>query len=181
MCSRRTIIDAMRCDAATLAPGAVVVEFSGNALTPCMADPEGHRRTGNAYWEHYRADTQTAISVFAPAHSRVYLAGAPISRVQEATGDFHGGLVNAMYEELASAYGDVVTYVDAGASVLEHATGPRRCRASRTSRARAGPISAGEASTWCALRTAATSVPPPRRPSAVSSPPARSGRAAPSA
>jgi hypothetical protein len=112
--------DAMRRDAATLAPGAVVLEFSGNALTPCMEDAEGHGLTGNAYWEHYRADAQTAISVFAPAHSRVYLAGAPISRVQEATGDFHGGLVNAMYEELASEYGDVVAYVDAGASVLDH-------------------------------------------------------------
>jgi hypothetical protein len=112
--------DAMRSDAATLAPGAVVLEFSGNALTPCMEDADGHGLTGNAYWEHYRADAQTAISFFAPAHSRVYLAGAPISRVQEATGDFHGGLVNAMYDELASLYGDVVAYVDAGASVLDH-------------------------------------------------------------
>jgi len=112
--------DAMRRDAATLAPGAVVLEFSGNALTPCMQGTDGKALSGEAYWEHYRADAQTAISIFAPARSRVYVAGSPISRVQEATGDFHGGLVNAMYEELASEHADVAAYVDAGAAVLDH-------------------------------------------------------------
>jgi hypothetical protein len=112
--------DDMRRDAATLAPGVVVLEFSGNALTPCMEDADGHGLTGDPYWEHYRADAQTAISLFAPARSRVYLAGAPISRIQEATGDFHGGLVNAMYQEIASEHAASVAYVDAGASVLDH-------------------------------------------------------------
>jgi hypothetical protein len=113
-------LDQMRADAITLHPTAVVLEFSGNALTRCMQGPDGQALSGVAYWEHYRADAQAAISIFASAHSRIFVAGSPISRVQEATGDFHGGLVNAMYEELAGEHADVATYVDAGAAVLDH-------------------------------------------------------------
>jgi hypothetical protein len=111
-------LDWMRRDAATLAPGAVVLEFSGNALTPCMKDTAGHGLEGDAYWAHYRADAQTAIDIFAPIGTRVFFAGAPISRSQAASGDFHGGMVNAMYAELANAHAGV-RYVDAGAAVLD--------------------------------------------------------------
>jgi hypothetical protein len=112
-------LDQMRDDAANLAPGAVVLEFSGNNLTPCMEDVDGRGLTGDAYWARYRADAQAAIDTFAPHNTRVYLAGAPISYDQEASGDFHGGLVNAMYEQLAGERVGVV-YVDAGAAVLDH-------------------------------------------------------------
>jgi hypothetical protein len=111
--------DEMHEDAATLAPGAVVLEFSGNNLTPCMEDADGRGLTGDAYWARYRADAQAAIDTFAPHNTRVYLAGAPISYDQEASGDFHGGLVNAMYEQLAGEQVGVM-YVDAGAAVLDH-------------------------------------------------------------
>jgi hypothetical protein len=112
-------LDEMHDDAATLAPGAVVLEFSGNNLTHCMEDADGRGLTGDAYWARYRADAQAAIDTFAPHNTRVYLAGAPISHDQEARGDFHGGLVNAMYEQLASERVGVM-YVDAGAAVLDH-------------------------------------------------------------
>jgi len=112
-------LDEMQADAAALAPGAVVLEFSGNALTPCMEDAAGHGLSGDAYWAHYRADAQRAIEIFAPTNNRVFLAGAPISQHQELTGDFHGGMVNAMYQEIADQY-DAVDYVDAGAAVLDH-------------------------------------------------------------
>jgi hypothetical protein len=112
-------LDEMQADAATYAPGAVVLEFSGNNLTPCMKDETGRGLVDDAYWNRYRADTQTAIDIFAPAGTRVYLAGAPISQRQQLTGDFHGGLVNAMYAEIAAQH-DSVEYVDAGAAVLDH-------------------------------------------------------------
>ena len=111
-------LERMRDDAANLAPGAVVLEFSGNNLTPCMQDTNGQGLTGHAYWRVYRADAQNAIETFAAAHTQVVLAGAPISRNQEASGDFHGGLVNAMYAQFADE--PDVTYVDAGAAVLDH-------------------------------------------------------------
>ena len=38
-------LDVMRADAVELAPGAVVIEFSGNALTPCMQDAHGEPLT----------------------------------------------------------------------------------------------------------------------------------------
>jgi len=111
--------DEMQADAAAVAPGAVVLEFSGNNLTPCMQDRAGHGLVDDAYWARYRADTQTAIEIFAGTDTRVFLAGAPVSHVQELTGDFHGGQVNAMYAEIAGQH-DGVDYVDAGAAVLDH-------------------------------------------------------------
>ncbi len=112
-------LDEMHDDAARLAPGAVVLEFSGNNLTPCMQDVAGRGLTGDAYWARYRADTEAAIEIFGPTNTRVFLAGAPMSRVQATTGDFHGGLVNAMYAEIADQH-DRTVYVDAGAAVLDH-------------------------------------------------------------
>jgi hypothetical protein len=111
--------DEMRADAAALAPGAVVLEFSGNNLTPCMQDAAGRGLTDDAYWERYRADARTAIEIFAPSKTRIFLVGAPLSQHQQLTGDFHGGMVNAMYSEIADQYTGA-DYVDAGAAVLDH-------------------------------------------------------------
>ena len=111
-------LDEMQADAAALAPGAVVLEFSGNALTPCMQDANGHGLVDDAYWARYQADARTAIEIFTPTKTRVFLAGAPISQHQQLTGDFHGGMVNAMYTEIADQYA-AVDYVDAGAAVLD--------------------------------------------------------------
>jgi hypothetical protein len=108
----------MRKDAATLAPGAVVIEFSGNALTTCMKSLDGQRLSGDAYWDRYHTDAQTVIDIFGPTGTRVFFAGSPISRLQEESGDFNGGKINAMYAQLASEH-DGVEYVDAGAAVLD--------------------------------------------------------------
>jgi hypothetical protein len=110
--------DEMESDAVTYAPGAVVLEFSGNNLTPCMQDTAGRGLTDDAYWAKYTADAEHAIALFTPTKSQVFLSGAPISQHQESTGDFHGGLVNAMYREIADRH-DAVEYVDAGAAVLD--------------------------------------------------------------
>ena len=42
-------LDLMRTDALRLQPGAVVVEFSGNAFTACMMDAAGQPLAGAAY------------------------------------------------------------------------------------------------------------------------------------
>jgi hypothetical protein len=83
-----------------------------------MQDASGHGLVDDAYWARYRADTQAVIDLFAPSKTLVYLAGAPISQHQQLTGDFHGGLVNAMYADIAAEH-DEVEYVDAGAAVLD--------------------------------------------------------------
>ena len=54
--------DRMRQVEATYHPQAVELEFSGNNLTPCM---KGYELYTAAYYKKYRADTLTAIKIFA--------------------------------------------------------------------------------------------------------------------
>ena len=94
-------------------PQAVELEFSGNALTPCM---KGFARPGRAYYKKYRADTEAAIDIFASAGAHVYLIGAPISRTQSSAGSDWDAL-NLQYAQIAAADPQHVTYVDAGSTV----------------------------------------------------------------
>jgi hypothetical protein len=107
----------MRADAATLHPDAVVVEFSGNAFTPCMHALDGSPLRGAAYFEKYAADAATVLDIFTPGHTLVYFAGAPISRGAERTNDPTSADLHAIYASLAqsSPYG---RFTDAGAAVL---------------------------------------------------------------
>jgi hypothetical protein len=107
----------MRADAKVIHPDAVVVEFSGNALTPCMKGPHGTLLSSAAYFEKYTTDAAAALSIFSPEHSIVFYAGAPISRDAERSGDPTTARLHAMYAAVArsSPYG---RYTDAGASVL---------------------------------------------------------------
>jgi hypothetical protein len=107
----------MRADAASLHPDAVVVEFSGNALTRCMRALDGSALAGAAYFEKYAADAAAVLDIFTPGHALVFFAGAPISRRAERTGDPTAPTLHAIYATLARStpYG---RYTDAGASVL---------------------------------------------------------------
>jgi hypothetical protein len=107
----------MRSDATTLHPDAVVVQFSGNDLTPCMRRPDGQQRQGPAYFNKYESDASEVLKIFAPEHTLVFFAGSPISRSEQATDDAGPLQLNAIYTRIAqfSAYG---RYIDAGASVL---------------------------------------------------------------
>jgi hypothetical protein len=107
----------MRADAASLHPDAVVVEFSGNALTPCMKILDGTAVSGAAYFEKHAADAAAVLDIFTPGHALVFFAGAPISRRAERTGDPTTPTLHAIYAALARStpYG---RYSDAGASVL---------------------------------------------------------------
>lgn len=91
-------------------PVAVQLQFSGNALTPCM---HGYTAGSQAYYEKYRADTQAAIQIFPDAH--IYLIGAPITKSEEANPNWD--TLNSQYAQIAADDPRHVTYVDAGAAV----------------------------------------------------------------
>jgi hypothetical protein len=61
---------------------AVILEFSGNALTPCMA---GIRYYTPAYYAKYRTDTMAVLAIWLPTGAHVFLIGAPVTRTQQAT------------------------------------------------------------------------------------------------
>ena len=65
-------LDRMQTDATVLAPTAVVVEFSGNALTPCMTDARGRSLVDDpvAYHDKYRTDAQAVLDVFGATGTR---------------------------------------------------------------------------------------------------------------
>jgi hypothetical protein len=94
-------------------PKAVDIQFSGNALTPCMA---GYAPPSEAYYQKYRSDTLTAINIFAPSGAHIYLIGAPISRSQQES-EPNWDALNKQYASIAAADPQHVTYVDAGAAV----------------------------------------------------------------
>ena len=106
-------LDAMAADAASMAPGIVVVEFSGNSFTPCMQDASGVPVIGPAITERYAIDAATVISTFAPIGTHVVFAGAPVSGPTSAA----VGRMNDLYREVAAGH-DGVWFADAGAAVL---------------------------------------------------------------
>jgi hypothetical protein len=97
---------------ATYHPHAVQLQFSGNALTPCM---KAYPDSSQAYYDKYRADTQAAIDIFVPGGTRMFLIGAPISRARQS--DPNWDRLNRQYAEMAAGDPQHVTYVDAGTAV----------------------------------------------------------------
>jgi hypothetical protein len=110
----------MRTEAATWRPNVAVIEFSGNALTPCMQGATGAPLEGAAYVAKYRTDAQEVVRIFTAVGAHVYFAGAPESRRQADDPDYRGGAINAVYRTVARAGSSDVRFVDAGASVLDH-------------------------------------------------------------
>lgn len=58
-------------------PAVVVLQFTGNNATPCVAGPDGSPLTGPALAERYAADVRTAVEELAAAGVRVVIAGPP--------------------------------------------------------------------------------------------------------
>src|SRR4029079_9760983 len=112
-------LDKMRTDALLLQPRSVVVEFSGNAFTPCMKDAAGEPLRGEAYDERSRADAEAVMGIFGPIGAHVWFAGAPIPR-PDGRPHFNGGRLDPLYRELAARPGDATDFVDSGAAVLDH-------------------------------------------------------------
>ncbi len=102
----------MTSDATSWQPTAVVLEFSGDNFTPCMAgDPLGSPQ----YYAKYQTDMQTAIDIFRPYGTEVFLSGTPYDASTNAN-EIVGNL-NQLYASVA-AVEPGVTYVDAGQSVM---------------------------------------------------------------
>ena len=111
-------LDAMRQDAAQLHPTAVVIEFSGNAFTPCMQNADGTPLTGDQWLARYRDAATEALRIFAPSGTHVYFVGTPLSRRTADAHDPNADLLNRLYASLSTL--GLSTYVDAGAAVLDH-------------------------------------------------------------
>jgi hypothetical protein len=111
-------LDAMRQDAAAFHPTTVVIEFSGNAFTPCMQDENGVAATGDDYFARYRDAATEALRIFAPSGTHVYFVGTPASRNTMETHDPDADRLSRLYASLSKL--GLSTYVDAGAAVLDH-------------------------------------------------------------
>ena len=109
----------MRADETALRPDAVVLEFSGNALTPCMRGPDGAPLTGLGYFYKYAADAQAALRIFTPSGALVYFAGAPISHRAELAHDPTTPALHAIYRNVAAS-SPLGRYIDAAAVVTDH-------------------------------------------------------------
>ncbi|MDX2381450.1 MAG: hypothetical protein QNM02_17025 [Acidimicrobiia bacterium] len=110
--------DDMTHDAAALAPGMIVLEFSGNSFTPCMHDSSGHPLAGGAIVDRYAADVERVIAMFSEIGTRIVLAGAPVSLAEAGLVTPSASGMNPLYRRAAQAHIGV-RYVDAGASVLD--------------------------------------------------------------
>jgi hypothetical protein len=111
-------LDDMRQDAAAFRPTTVVIEFSGNALTPCMQDANGTPVTGDDYFARYRDDAIEALRIFAPWGTHVYFVGTPLNRRAAEAHDPNAERLNQLYASLSTL--GLSSYVNAGAAVLDH-------------------------------------------------------------
>src|SRR6266516_82942 len=114
-------LDRMRRDLHDLQPSAVVLEFVGNNVTPCMRGPNGPL-TGGDLLRKYRDDARTATRIFAGAGVRVYWMGAPSTATAEEpvfAGVRHGYDAESGRLTFATPPVPRVSYVDAGLAVLD--------------------------------------------------------------
>jgi hypothetical protein len=105
-------LPSMASDAASWQPTAVVLEFSGDAFTPCMA---GDTLATPQYYQKYETDIQTAIGIFRPYGAQVFLIGLPFTA--SAADNENVANLNQLYASVAAANVGV-TYVDAGQAVM---------------------------------------------------------------
>jgi hypothetical protein len=106
----------MRADEAAIHPDAVVIEFSGNALTPCMKALDGSSLDTEAYFAKYLQDAEAVRAIF-PVTTTLYLAGAPITLRATQRHDPTIPRLSGIYAALAVTSPNT-RYIDAGAAVL---------------------------------------------------------------
>jgi hypothetical protein len=102
----------MATDAQTWQPTAAVLAFSGDAFTPCMT---GYTLGTPAYYQKYKQDLESAISMFRGIGTAVFVVGLPLD---ESAGLSQNVIaLNSIFESVvANTTG--VTYDDAGQAVL---------------------------------------------------------------
>ena len=104
----------MTADATSWRPTAVVLEFSGDAFTPCMS---GAAIGTQQYYQKYAADVQAAIDIFRPYGTKVFIVGVPYDA--SAAENQNVTDLDQIYASVAAANAGV-TYVDAGQAVMAH-------------------------------------------------------------
>jgi len=101
-------------DLGITANSVVVISFTGNARSPCMADGRGGYLAGQAIIDKYRTDITELIDESNAAGARTLLVGQPVRAPGVAGNDIVDGL-NNLYGDLASH--GLADFVDAGAAV----------------------------------------------------------------
>jgi predicted alpha/beta hydrolase family esterase len=107
-------------------PKAVIVAFSGAALTPCMSNTSGKPMTGADLVAKYKADSERALSIFGSS-TEVFFTGYPISRTADADPD--GQMLRNMYKSLPSDHPSA-RWNDAGVLIVNeqgHYTDTKPC------------------------------------------------------
>ena len=105
----------MKEDASAVRPSAVVLEFSGNAFTLCIA---GAGYETPAFFDQYVNDVTAAVNEFVTFGAHVFLVGNAPTIDQVRSGDTHWNNLNWIYEFIAADNPGSVTFVNAGASVM---------------------------------------------------------------
>jgi hypothetical protein len=100
-------------------PQAVVIQFSGDAFTPCMKNAAGVPYSGQALVNKYQFDSAGVIGMFTRAHVPVYFVSTPISRAQAAQGDVGNAPVGVLFSKLPKIYpqGGLTRFIDGAAAV----------------------------------------------------------------
>ncbi len=103
-------------------PQAVIIQFSGDAFTPCMKASNGVAYSGQGLINKYAADSAYVASLFTRAHVPVYFVSTPISRAQAAHGDVGNTPLGVMFSKLPSRFpaGGLVRFIDGAAAVEWH-------------------------------------------------------------
>lgn len=103
-------------------PQVAVIQFSGDAFTPCMHDANGIAYSGQALVDKYAVDAAATISLFTGAKIPVYFVSTPISRGQAAQGAVGNTALGVMFSKLPARYprNRLVRYVDGAAAVEWH-------------------------------------------------------------
>jgi hypothetical protein len=101
-------------------PQVAVIQFSGDAFTPCMHDANGVAYSGQALVNKYAADSALVIALFGQAKIPVYFVSTPVSAGQAKQGYVGLMPIDAMFSTLPARYpaGHIARYID-GASPLE--------------------------------------------------------------
>ncbi|MGH9032664.1 MAG: hypothetical protein ACRDZV_11105 [Acidimicrobiia bacterium] len=104
-------LDEMATDVVVLRPRAVVLEFAGNVLTPCVRG-----LTGSALVDKYARDAAAATDLFTARGVPVYLIGGPVlpGWDPDPTARLHHA-----YAAVAGRAGPLASFTDAGRAVLD--------------------------------------------------------------
>jgi hypothetical protein len=103
-------------------PQVAIIQFSGDAFTPCMKNASGVAYSGQALVNKYASDSATAIALFSKAGVPVFFVSTPISRGQAAQGAVGNTPFGFMFAKLPARFpaGHLVQFIDAAQAVEWH-------------------------------------------------------------